>query len=486
MTHPIQAQLCGTAFCAPAKTPGHSRQADHDSPDFDSHFEPSAARDPLTGTTQGDGVAGRESPGPDPSDAETGFDPPVSPDVGEIRSDDAADQGSVQMVAPTRISGTGSDIPANQSPGTEVRATQGRADVAHAGQVDVQAGVTVPATEPSAPSANPRSSEQNDQGPGASAQPATRSAPDSRMWSNIPPTHRVIDRATQPAPLTVVPGESVDDHVAYVRVRGAERVPAIAVTPGGSEKPEMAVGGPGTSDTRASAGNLGLTQAGPRRPPGQGSMPLVPSPVDPVPSTGHGIQPSWNAAAPNGAHTPQVPVLAAVEIADGAQPDSIRSLGIDTLPPLAGEPDFRGVPNDPARAPVRVDSARPALPQILDALGRSAGGTLVLAFSPEELGQVRMALTGTEAGFHLSILSDRVETLDLMRRHASELAQALHHLGYDSVDLAFSHQGSARPDAGGNPGRAPETDSPADDALVRSPALPGMPPALSTGLDVRI
>lgn len=87
----------------------------------------------------------------------------------------------------------------------------------------------------------------------------------------------------------------------------------------------------------------------------------------------------------------------------------------------------------------RGDPARPAMMQLSDAARRLADGPVEISLSPEELGRVRMSLTGTDTAMSVQILAERPETLELIRRHIELLAADLREQGF--TDLSFSFSG---------------------------------------------
>ena len=89
-----------------------------------------------------------------------------------------------------------------------------------------------------------------------------------------------------------------------------------------------------------------------------------------------------------------------------------------------------------------VVSQRPEMPrhvalQIADAVQRNSGKSIDLVLSPEELGRVRISLTTASSGMAVSIIAERPETLDLLRRHIDVLAQDFHDLGYETAEFSF-------------------------------------------------
>ena len=127
--------------------------------------------------------------------------------------------------------------------------------------------------------------------------------------------------------------------------------------------------------------------------------------------------------------------------------------------------------------------------QITAALTRSADGATELALAPEELGQVRLRLepdSGNPERMVVMITFERPETLDLFRRHAGELAEALRAAGYSGADIGFGqdHAGSPGNDAQGGGSAQRSQDAPETSAS----ASPSPPPRVAAGasLDLRL
>lgn len=163
--------------------------------------------------------------------------------------------------------------------------------------------------------------------------------------------------------------------------------------------------------------------------------------------------------------------------------------------PARSEPDIRGIPApsvDPADPSSRQEPAAAAIAravhQMAEAGHRKGNGTVEIALSPEELGQLRLTIRSHEGGgayVHLS--ADRQDTLDLMRRHVELLAQDMRELGYS--DLSFTFQDKAQrapPDFGrgersGAPSEAPRAEN------GPGAAHAGLRAAFAdSGLDIRI
>ncbi|MEM6309068.1 MAG: flagellar hook-length control protein FliK [Pseudomonadota bacterium] len=121
---------------------------------------------------------------------------------------------------------------------------------------------------------------------------------------------------------------------------------------------------------------------------------------------------------------------------------------------------------------------------------RSAGDrSIEIALNPAELGRVRMVLSPSDAGITLSILTERPETLDLMRRNISDLAKSFAELGYADISFSFEQNDHMRGDGFGHSGDA--NDNIQDEDLVQAaPAIAALPSShlaiVPDGVDIRL
>jgi hypothetical protein len=97
----------------------------------------------------------------------------------------------------------------------------------------------------------------------------------------------------------------------------------------------------------------------------------------------------------------------------------------------------------------QAEIARSASAQIAQGVAARPGAPVEIALNPEELGRVRMVLAPGDSGLTMSILAERHETMDLLRRHIEQLAQDFRDLGFDRVRFSFSTDS-------GHAGRDPE------------------------------
>ncbi len=132
--------------------------------------------------------------------------------------------------------------------------------------------------------------------------------------------------------------------------------------------------------------------------------------------------------------------------------------------------------------------------QLIHSLPQRSDGMTEIALSPDELGHVRVTLqTDSQNPDRMIVMLnfERAETLDLFRRHADQLAEALQDAGYSGVNIGFGqsygNDSSGRAD---QPPGLPEPDrsDPNPSPPTPSLGLSGDRPALqpSGTLDLRI
>ncbi len=90
-------------------------------------------------------------------------------------------------------------------------------------------------------------------------------------------------------------------------------------------------------------------------------------------------------------------------------------------------------------APVgqRTDMPPQVAQQIAMVLHKAPDKPVEIALNPPELGRVRMVMNASETGVVVQVLTERTDTLDLMRRNIDELGRALADLGYEDISFSF-------------------------------------------------
>lgn len=133
---------------------------------------------------------------------------------------------------------------------------------------------------------------------------------------------------------------------------------------------------------------------------------------------------------------------------------------------------------------MRPDTARAVGRQMIEQVQAGRNGSFEISLNPEELGRIRMTLTPSEQGLHLSLSGERSETLDLLRRHISELQQDFADLGYGDISFEFSDSDGT--DSGGEGQSFAQTgaDTPNGSAQLAEAQSTGA--AAQAGLDLRL
>ena len=121
--------------------------------------------------------------------------------------------------------------------------------------------------------------------------------------------------------------------------------------------------------------------------------------------------------------------------------------------------------------------------QIVQTSPQPGQPSVEITLNPEELGRVKMSLSSVDGVISVMLTAERLETMDLLRRYATELSQEYQSLGYQDVDLQFQQQGQKQADAGAR-------DRP--DLAHSQPASPDFPSQIhavslsQTGIDIRV
>jgi hypothetical protein len=134
----------------------------------------------------------------------------------------------------------------------------------------------------------------------------------------------------------------------------------------------------------------------------------------------------------------------------------------------------------------RSDFSRASGAMLVEAARRLPEGPVEVTLSPEELGKVRLALLAADGQITVQVVAERIETLDLLRRHIDMLASELRQQGYTEISFSF---GQGRGDGGTATtpnGFVPDREEqPATDFSSRGVA--GVTPSPKTGcLDLRL
>ncbi|HEY6919936.1 MAG TPA: flagellar hook-length control protein FliK [Tabrizicola sp.] len=184
--------------------------------------------------------------------------------------------------------------------------------------------------------------------------------------------------------------------------------------------------------------------------------------------------------------TPEVTDLTGPGLTADESPEAAATPLFQMAGPVAASPGSPASPSQPFPTPHLAA-------QITGALSQSPDGATELALSPEELGHVRLRLERDAQHpdrMVVMITFERPETLDLFRRHASELTDALRAAGFSGADIGFGQQTTGGQGFAGQTGQAEADGHPTARSLspVEGPAPDRQKPRLAAGasLDLRL
>ena len=108
--------------------------------------------------------------------------------------------------------------------------------------------------------------------------------------------------------------------------------------------------------------------------------------------------------------------------------------------------------------------ARPDLPahvpvQISQAIGNATGPVTEITLAPEELGNLRIEVSTEGDRVSLTLLAERPDTLDLLRRHADRLIAEFRAAGFSEMNLGFGNLGSREGASEHHPAGPPDHNS---------------------------
>lgn len=195
------------------------------------------------------------------------------------------------------------------------------------------------------------------------------------------------------------------------------------------------------------------------------------------------------APVPRAPQTPDGPVLAMADPVPGMDADrAVTEFNTDSDKlspfPMLESPPSAALPL--TTTATRYETARLVAAQLVDGLPNLPGKPVEIALNPEELGRVRMTLSTSETSVSVSIMAERPETLDLMRRHADQLSAELRRMGYENVGFEFNGGSAGGFEHNNNDGSSGDLAEP--DVIETETASPTRPAqtAAPGGLDLRL
>lgn len=158
-------------------------------------------------------------------------------------------------------------------------------------------------------------------------------------------------------------------------------------------------------------------------------------------------------AAPEAAARPErpdalpqdAPAPVAARASEAQVPDMTpRDGGPVPADPLASSP-ARQASDAPETAGPRPGPNVPVARQIAEALVTARGEVIEIALAPEELGRLRMVVSGPDQAPHVTVWVERPEVLDQLRRNGAFLQECLGDAGMEGASFEF--RGDTRPDS---------------------------------------
>ncbi|TJZ87315.1 flagellar hook-length control protein FliK [Paracoccus hibiscisoli] len=290
------------------------------------------------------------------------------------------------------------------------------------------------------------------------AQPGALPQHDAVLGDTPPEDSAPEGRPATPAPAAQPVPDAIATVVAAAPVAAVAAAPVLAAeTPIRDRRPTVQsdaprVTAPGPAPVAAAAPpivpDLADDRVMPPSPKATEASQSTPTPGTATPDRVASTPPREMAAAPR----PEAPAptgLAAAlaeftpELPPGAEP--LASRVTPTGAPVAGTAAWQAAAQDP----------RPVLQQVAEALVTTRGDRTEIALSPEELGRIRMVMSGPDRA-HIVIWAERPETLDLVRRNADQLAQQLAEAGVNAGTMEFRRDD--RPEWQGHRADASERD----------------------------
>ena len=208
-------------------------------------------------------------------------------------------------------------------------------------------------------------------------------------------------------------------------------------------------------------------------------------------------------SVPVGAPAPATPALAASSVVAmpvamaftsglGADEQSKEKHFVD-LAPLEGRvgPASAHASASPVEMAQRPQMHTHLIAQIAEAMRGNPDKPIEITLSPQELGRVRMMVSTAEAGVSVSIMAERPETLELLRRNIESLAAEFRDMGYADPQFSFESQGQegqgdSQAQEGTERGARPTEATVFGDKTNTAIARISLDGVARTGLDIRL
>jgi len=209
---------------------------------------------------------------------------------------------------------------------------------------------------------------------------------------------------------------------------------------------------PHVSDQDADLGNLALQRMQPPDLSGQQDQGFTPgqeraAQTDPLalivydarskpPVQDSGLSPYLGAGGRGGAQPLRMGADLLIPPADANDPSAALGQIAGSLPtvPTPGSGLALSAPPLPAQTPIQQVSQ-----MVVHVAQNGPDGPIDIALHPEELGQIRFEMTTSGNRLHITLFVERPESLELFRRHISDLMADMRQSGFGQTSLSFGN-----------------------------------------------
>lgn len=136
--------------------------------------------------------------------------------------------------------------------------------------------------------------------------------------------------------------------------------------------------------------------------------------------------------------------------------------------------------------PTRAELPQHVSRQIADALQHMPNRPVEITLSPKELGSVRLGVSTSESNILVSVVAERPETTELLRRYISTLETAFQELGYSNISFAFTSGDGTQADTGEEAFQQDKKSQQTTEDIAPEIAQIHLSAAPVTGLDIRL
>ncbi|QQA42992.1 flagellar hook-length control protein FliK [Pelagovum pacificum] len=154
--------------------------------------------------------------------------------------------------------------------------------------------------------------------------------------------------------------------------------------------------------------------------------------------------------------------------------------------PATTAPTDRLAPNPTPNAMPQSQLAHQVNRQLVVSIQNNPTGTTEIRLDPPELGNVRVSVSHTESSLLITLVADRADTSEMLRRHVAVLSESLRSAGFAEVNIQLPERGQQSFDRRGQ-GQAEGDSIEVDpDGVLEIVERPTTKLVSLTGLDLRL